>query len=124
MRLANCPITLKSGSATVNQRRFVNYAAGGVVQASDGGFIVGINHTALPTSGSDRKALAVTTNPGSIDEVEASAAIADGAEVASAANGLAKTATSGDFIFGVAVDATTASGQSVSVLISPRGIKA
>lgn len=56
--------------------------------------------------------------------VEASEAIAAGAEIASTADGKAKIAASGEFIVGRAFSAATADGDLMSIVLSPEGIKA
>jgi hypothetical protein len=63
--------------------------------------------------------------PGSVSKVEASAAIAFGAEVASAADGKAVTASeaSGDYVAGVAVTAAAGAGALVSVWLPFHGVR-
>lgn len=56
--------------------------------------------------------------PGAVAKIEASAAIAAGAPVGSAANGQARTAVGGDFVAGVALNAAGAVGEVVSVFLS------
>jgi len=58
---------------------------------------------------------------GSVAKVEASAAIALGASVASAANGQAVTATLNAFIAGVCVSAAGAAGELCSVYLASHG---
>lgn len=57
-------------------------------------------------------------------KVEASAAIAAGAEVSSTAAGEAVTATSGDIILGTALKAASGDGSIIPMLFNPRGAAA
>jgi hypothetical protein len=59
--------------------------------------------------------------PGSVAKVEASAAIALGADVASAADGKAVTAASGNYIAGRALTVAGAAGELVSVWLTLPG---
>ena len=122
MAVNTCPVTLIANPANdIPPNRFVTLTANGVQLATNGGDVIGINHTDFKAAdfaaGRMSDALAVTTNPGSIDEVEGSAAIAQGAAVASAAAGKAKVAATGNFRYGVATNAISADGEHVSILI-------
>lgn len=56
--------------------------------------------------------------------VKCGAAIAKGAQVASGANGLAKTAATGNVILGVAMEAASGANSIIAVLFQPRGAAA
>jgi len=61
--------------------------------------------------------------PGAVVKVEASAAVALGAAVASAANGQAVTAISTNFIAGICVEAAGAAGELCSVWMTFPGVQ-
>ncbi len=60
--------------------------------------------------------------PGATAKVEASAAIAQGVRIGSAANGQARLAQSGDVIAGISMNAVGAQGEVVSVYLNFPGI--
>jgi hypothetical protein len=95
---------------------FVNFAGAQISTA--GAVVYGIAQTDI-ASGS----VGTVTTIGE-EQCVASAAIAVGAAVSSAADGRARTAVSGDFIVGRALTATSAAGQLLKILITREGVLA
>ncbi len=105
--------------SSTGQHRFVTMGATGVDLTGAGLRVDGALHNS-PVAG----AAASVASVGSIVKVSCSAAIARGASVASAANGQAVTATTGNYIAGIALEATGAAGELCSVFFCPMGISA
>ena len=112
-RVITIPGELASADfSTTGQHRFVTIGASGPALAAAGARVDGVLAN-NPGSGEPSEVLTV----GSVAKVEASAAIAKGADVASAANGQAVTAATTNYIAGKALTAVGAAGELVSVLL-------
>ena len=96
---------------------FVTEGASGVDATALGGRAHGILHNQPDTGDAAGYATA-----GAVMPVRASAAIAKGDLVASAAGGEAKTAAGGEHVNGVALSAAAASGDLIAVLFLPSGV--
>jgi len=121
MAYDNARYTLPGISAgadlTAAQHRFVSIdATGRAVLTAAGARVDGVvdNKPNLDEA-------AAVLGYGSVAKVEASAAIAAGASVASAANGQAVTATLNAFIAGVCVEAAGAAGELCSIYLASHG---
>jgi hypothetical protein len=116
-RGTNLPGIVAAADFSAAQHRFVSIdSAGEAALAGAGGRIDAVLEN-NPVQG-----VACTLNgPGSVAKVEASAAIAQGADVASAADGKAVTAAAGNYIAGKALNAVGASGEIVSVWLTLPG---
>lgn len=99
------------------QHRFVTATPGDTATLAGDGVQVDAALVNNPIAGE----AAELWGPGSVAKIEASAPIADGAAVASAANGKAKTAASGNYIVGRALNAVGADGELVSVWMTMPG---
>lgn len=102
-----------SVKATTGQFRFVdvNNVGSAVVPTADGGQVIGVRQN-LPKVGE-----ATTIMVTGISFVEASAAIAVGANVSTTVNGRAVTSIATKAIAGRALTAATAAGQYITVLL-------
>ena len=110
------PGVLAAADFTSAQHRFVSLDSNGDVALT----AAGARMDGALENNPDIGQPATVMGPGSVAKVEASAAIASGADVASAANGQAVTSATGNYIAGPAMTATGASGEIVSVwLIFP-----
>lgn len=113
-RGATVPGMKAAADYSATQHRFLSVTAADVVTLTgDGARIDGALQN-NPEAGQS----AEMWSSGSIAKVKASAAISVGASVASAANGEAVTAATGDYIAGPALNAVGASGELVSVLLT------
>lgn len=107
------------GGAAINPNRIVVFdaPAGQVIQASsDTGAFVGVYV-------GDKISLTGDTVPIAVDgivEVEAGAAITQGAQLSSNASGQAATAASADVAWGVALETASGSGVVIKARIGPR----
>ncbi len=116
-RGSNLPGIVAGVDFSQAQHRFIDIdAAGKAVLAGAGGRVVAAleNNPAL-----DVPASLMTS--GSVAKVQASAAVALGADVASDADGKAITAVSGDFVVGTCVEAAGAPNELCSVELALRG---
>lgn len=109
-----------SAPAAADLREKVNFLAvidssGNIALAGDGELAVGSITEGANTGDS------ATVSTGYILKVPASAAIAKGAKVAAAAAGKCKTAASGNFILGVALNAPTAVDVMCEILVLHAG---
>lgn len=93
--------------------------AGKIVLCGDGEAAIGVLYDA-PDAADQACQVAI----GEVVMVAAGAAIAAGAQVACDATGRAATATSGEIILGVALEAAAAATELVPVLFNPRGAAA
>lgn len=119
-RGSNLPGIVAGADLSAAQHRFVSINGSGKADLTAAGARVDAvveNNPALDVAAS-------LMGPGSVAKVEASAAIALGASVASAANGQAVTAASTNFIAGVCVEAAGASGELCSVWLTMPGVLA
>ncbi|MEO1208390.1 MAG: capsid cement protein [Cyanobacteria bacterium J06638_20] len=117
-------VTLQAASgADLAQGRFVDIGASGLTTPTANGDAVGVTAEAYDdsevTAGRGSPAIPVLVE--GIVEVEASAAIAVGADVATGADGRAATAASGNVVLGKCVLAAGAAGEFASVLLTKRG---
>jgi len=101
--------TMGPNVAAVIHGRFIDYVSGGIAYATAGGGIVGVSDVnemvVDPYAISTRQDIPVVN--GIVPVQIGSADIADGAEIAVGANGIAVTATAGDVVVGKAVGAET-----------------
>lgn len=117
---SNAPKVLQPNSydaeADITKNRFVKAGtnAGGVVVCTAGAKAVGV---AIDNANSG-EAVLIADSPSDKPLVEASAAIALGAEVASTATGMAVTAVSTNAIVGYALAAATAANQLIPVALT------
>lgn len=117
-------ITDKAGAAIADVRgKAVKYSSGALVLCSVAGeAAIGIgimtNDDSI-ASGAD-----VVVQIKEIGLVKAGAAVAKGAELMTDANGTLITATAGNFIIGVALDAAASAGQYIRAQITKAGYKA
>jgi hypothetical protein len=110
-------ITLQAAATTaIRQRRFVAQGSGGAAEAADGVDTAGVSFGSTTANAGDPRAFAAVTNTGCRVEVEAGEAVAIGDDVASDAQGRAKTSATGDFIQGSALTAASAAGEIVDIL--------
>ena len=122
-----CSLTreVNTGADIAAQRFVVIDGSGLIAEAGLGTDAIGISGFAFTKSdydaGSGGSAIGVVTNPGCQVEVEASAAIATGAAVSSAAGGKARVAGTGHAIMGRALTAAAADGDIIEILFSPAG---
>lgn len=116
-RGANLPGVVAAADLTAAQHRFVTIDSNG--KAGLTGAAGRIDAVVENNPNTDEPASLM--GPGSVAKVEASAAIALGANVSSAANGQARTAVQFDFIAGVCVEAAGASGDLCSVWMTHPG---
>ena len=98
-------------AADIAQARFLAFGAGGLTECTAGGHVIGISDnqplaTSNYTSGSNCSVI-----KSGYAFIEASAAIAKGARLKSAADGKAVTAGANDIAFAIALEAATTSGQ-------------
>ena len=118
-------ITLFAVAATaVRQRRFVIQTSTGITEATDGADAVGVSFGSVTADAGSSRAIAVVTNQGCRVEVEAGAAVAVGADIASDGEGrvIAAAATPpADAILGKALTAASAAGEIVEVLFTKAG---
>ncbi len=117
-RGTNLPGVVAAADLTAAQHRFVSVDSNGAAALTGAAGRM----DAVVENNPDIDQAASLMGPGSIAKVEASAAIAAGASVGSAANGQARTAVTNDFIAGVALNAVGASGELVSVFLTFPGI--
>jgi hypothetical protein len=118
-RGSNLPGIVAGADLTAAQHRFVQIdATGRAVLAPAGGRV-----DAALENNPDIDVAASLCGPGSVVKIEASAAIAAGAAVASAANGQGVTAVSTNFIAGICVEAAGAAGELCSVWMSFPGVQ-
>lgn len=109
-RGSNLPGIVAAVDLSAAQHRFVTVGATGVgLTAAAGRIDAALENN--PVAGE----AASLSGPGSVVKIEASAAIAVGASVGSAANGQARTAAALDYIAGVCVEAAGAGGELCSV---------
>jgi len=105
--------------STTGQFRFVDVTGDQAVNLTGAaGKAIGVLQN-KPVSG----APATIYGVGSVSKVAASAAIAAGAKIGSAASGKARTAASADVTLGVALEAAAADDDLISVLLLPLGIE-
>lgn len=81
--------------------------------------VAGVADVALPLQNAPGLGEAAALRAGGQSKVEAGAAIADGAQIAPDANGRARTAVSGDFPVGTALEAAAGLNSIITVLITP-----
>lgn len=116
-RGSNLPGIAAGADLSAGQHRFVQVdATGRAILAPAGGRI----DAALENNPLEDEAASLM-GPGSVAKIEASAAIAAGAQVSAAANGQGVTAISGDYIAGVCVEAAGAAGELCSVFLTMPG---
>ena len=118
-RGTNLPGIVAGADLSAAQHRFVSIDSAGKAVLTGAGAIVDAaleNNPILDEAAS-------LMGPGSVAKIEASAAIALGAEVSSAANGQARTAVQFDFIAGRALTVAGGSGELVSVWMNFPGSK-
>ena len=117
-RGSNLPGIVAGADLSAAQHRFVQVdATGRAVLAPAGGRVDAALENNPPTDGA-----CSLMGPGSVAKIEASAAVAYGAQVAAAANGQAVTAVSTNFIAGVCVEAAGAAGELCSVFLTMPGV--
>lgn len=99
--------------AAVEARRIVKFdGSGNIVECTaDTDLMIGVSDAVGDVASGERIDVQMTLQP----EVEASAAIAAGASVSSAADGRAKTAQTGDVAIGFAIEAAAAAGDIIAV---------
>ena len=116
------PVTLNSQpNVAITQRRFVIYTSTGLALAGAAAEAIGVAMESFAAGGTGiTNPVPVALLDGAKIEVEASAAIAVGANVGVAANGKARTAVTSDPIMGIALSAPGADGQMMTIL-SARG---
>ena len=107
---------LAAASTAIRQRRFVSQGATGLAETADGLDTAGVSFGSTTAVAGDSRALQVVTNAGCRVEVEAGEVIAVGDDIASDAQGRAKTSVLGDFIQGKALSAAGAAGEVVDIL--------
>ena len=113
------PLPSGSDFSAGSQFRFVDVnSSGAVVNPSAGGRVVGVRQN-RPISGA-----ATTVVQSGVSIVEAGAAVACGANLKTDATGRAVTATTGTQIVGVALEAASAAGVQIAVLLQPVGTSA
>ena len=117
----NGPIISGVAGADLTIYRFGVRSGNTVTENSTaGGFVDGIiNETVL-----NGQEVGLVVPDGAIRKVEAGAAISAGANVSSAADGQAITATAGHAIMGKALDAATAADDVIRILFGYRGQQA
>ena len=107
-----------SGDLSSDQFKFVTIDSNGqAVLAGAGASIAGV----LQNKPSAIGIAATIWGPGTVSKVIASAAIAAGADVTSTAVGLAVTSATGNYIAGIALRASSASGDLIPVFITQPG---
>lgn len=117
-RGTNLPGIVAGADLTAAQHRFVTIdSAGKAVLTAAGGRI----DAALENNPNTDEAASLM-GPGAVAKIEASAAVALGASVASAANGQAVTASTGNYIGGICVEAAGAAGELCSVFMTYTGV--
>lgn len=114
-----------TGGADIAARRFLAMGAGTVAQAADGVDTVGVSLEAYDDSehalGNASNVIPVAARrTGSKVEVEAGAAVAAGADVASDSVGRAKTSATADLVQGKALTAAGAAGEIITVMFAPK----
>lgn len=111
-------VTLEAGQdLSASQYFFVAVAADGQVDpAGDGAYAEGVLQNDPSAAGR-----AASVQISGISKVVAGGAVSVGDAVASTAAGKATTAATGDIILGTALEAATADGDVIAVLIQPRG---
>lgn len=116
------PVSLESQpNVAITQRRFVVMTSTGITLAGAAAEAVGIALETFAAQGAGiTRTVPVALLDGAKIEVEASAAIAVGANIGVAANGKARTAVTNDPIMGVALTASAADTQIITIL-SARG---
>ena len=100
-----------NAAAAIAQARFLTFGAGGLTECTAGGAVIGVSDT-QPLATSE---YAIGDDCSVIKSgycfIEASAAIAKGAKLKSAADGKAVTAGADDISFAIALQAATGAGQ-------------
>ncbi len=121
------PVTLAvDTSADIAQGRMVDAGASGIVQATAASGSVGVSLEAFDSTafaaGDEQGVLPVAIH--GIVEVEAGAAVAQGAPIVADAQGRAVAGSSPALAQGIALSAAGAAGQFVTVLLQPRALTA
>ena len=110
-------ITLPAVSAAVAANRFVELSSGSVQQVGTAGNeAIGVSAAASPAS--NTAGIAVAIYNGGVIKVEAGAAVAVDANVSSDNQGRAITSASGNRINGKALQAASAAGEMIEVLLT------
>ena len=107
------------GDLSADQWKFVTVAADGQVDVTTG---AGSLPTGVLLNNPDAAGRAAEVAVGGVVKVEASAAIAAGADVAVTAAGLAATASTGNSIVGQCLKGAGAAGELAEVLMGFRGV--
>lgn len=110
-RGTNLPGIVAAADYSAAQHRFVSINGDGKAELTG----AGLRMDACLENNPLADHAATLNGPGSVAKIEASAAIAQGADVASAADGKAVLAASGNYIAGKALNAVSAAGELVSV---------
>lgn len=113
-----CISAVAGSDLSSKQYYFVSMATDGQVDSTgDGAYALGVVQNDPDAAG---KAAEVAI--GGRTKIVAGAAFEEGVALASDANGKAVTATTGDEILGVAMEASSADGDIVSMVFQPRGV--
>jgi hypothetical protein len=108
-------------ASPVSDRRFVALDSNGkVAHAGDGVEIKGVSMAAMPTT--DGYVPVALINAGNIVQVESSAAVTLGAQVASAADGKAKDSASADIEVGQADEGSSAAAEYAIIHLTRGGV--
>ena len=123
MAIENVGSTLPGGEAaadlSANQYYFVKVDSSGQVALCD---TLGEKMDGVLQNDPEAQGRAATVwGVGSVSKVVASAAIAQGANVTTAASGKAVTAASGNYIAGTALEASSADGEVIAVWVTMPG---
>lgn len=116
-RGTNLPGIVAEADYSAAQHRFVSINSSGKAELTGAGARI----DAVMENNPVADVAASLKGPGSVAKVEASASIALGADVASAADGKAVTAAAGNYIAGKALNVAGAAGELVSVWLTLPG---
>lgn len=100
-----------NADAVIAQARFLTFTSSGLTQCTAGGTVVGISDVQPLTTSTYAKDEECSVIKSGYCFIEASAAIAKGARLKSAADGKAVTAGADDIAFAIALEAATVAGQ-------------
>ena len=102
-----------NADADISQARFLAFTAAGLKQCTAGGSVIGISDVQPLTTSVYSKDTQCSVIKSGYCFIEASAAIAKGARLKSAADGKAVTAGTDDISFAIALEAATTAGDRI-----------